>query len=53
MQEVNISKIIDFIHMKRLVPKPNTFITMRDLLVSGVITQVRDGVKILAGVSYI
>ena len=52
MQGVNIDRIVEFIQMKRLAPPENFFITIRDLLVSGCISQVRDGVKLLAGVIY-
>ena len=38
----------EFIDMGRLVPKPNGMITMRDLLTCGLISQIRDGVKLLA-----
>jgi len=37
--------------MGRLSPKEQDFVTMRDLLHSGVISQVREGVKLLAKVS--
>lgn len=36
--------------MGRLTPKPDGMLTMRDLLNSGLISQVRDGVKLLAKV---
>lgn len=49
-QEVNLGKIQQFINTGRLVVEPNRFITIRDLLKSGVITHVRDGVKLLAKV---
>ena len=51
MQGLNIDKIADWIRMKRLTPLPDRMITIRDLLASGLITQVRDGVKLLAGVT--
>lgn len=47
-QEVNLGKIQQFINTGRLVVEPNRLITIRDLLKSGVITHVRDGVKLLA-----
>jgi hypothetical protein len=52
LQVVNISTIQQFIDMGRLTPKPNGLITMRDLIVAGVVGQVREGVKLLANVSY-
>ena len=36
--------------MGRLNVKPNSMITMRDLLAAGLISQIRDGVKLLAKV---
>jgi hypothetical protein len=36
--------------MGRLTPKPNTMITMRDLVTCGLVTNVKEGVKILARV---
>ncbi len=47
---LNLYKIQEFIDMGRLTPKADGFITMRDLLATGIISQVRDGVKLLAKV---
>jgi hypothetical protein len=44
-------KVQEYIDMGRLTPKPDGMITMRDLLTCGLISQVRDGVKLLAKVS--
>jgi len=41
-------KIQEFIDMGRLTPKPDGLVTMRDLLTCGIISRVRDGVKLLA-----
>lgn len=38
--------------MGRLTPKADGLITMRDLLNCGIISQIRDGVKLLAKVTY-
>lgn len=45
---VNLDKLQHFITLGRIVPKQNNFVTIRDLLVSGIITNVSDGIKILA-----
>ena len=47
---VNLGKLQDFIDMGRLVPKEDKMVTMRDLYESGIISNVRDGVKLLAKV---
>jgi len=47
-QILNLSKIQEFITMGRLIPSPDKMITMRDLLYSGIVSQVNDGIKILA-----
>lgn len=47
-QVLNLDKIQHFISMGRLIPKENELITMRDLLASGIISQVKEGVKVLA-----
>ena len=47
---LNLGKVQEFITMGKLVPQPNQMLTMRDLLESGVITQVREGIKLLANV---
>jgi len=48
MQVLNLDSIQQWIDMGRLQPKKDTWITMRDLLASGIISNVRDGIKILA-----
>ena len=50
MQIVNLEKIQEFIELGRLVPSDSQMITIRDLLTSGVISDVQDGVKLLAKV---
>ncbi len=45
---MNLDKLQHFITLGRIVPKQNSFVTIRDLLVSGIITNVSDGIKILA-----
>ena len=49
---VNLGKIQEYIDMKRLVPKEKDFITIRDLYQCGLIHNIRDGVKLLAHVSF-
>jgi hypothetical protein len=51
LQELNLNKIQQFIDMGRLKVKENEMLTMRDLLESGIISRVKEGVKILAKVS--
>lgn len=49
LQPVNLYKIQEFIDMGRLqVPPEGLFLTMRDLLYSGIISKVGDGVKLLS-----
>lgn len=48
MQVVNLERIQEFLAMGRLEHKPKTFTTMRDLVESGLLTSVKDGVKLLA-----
>ena len=50
LQILNLDTIQQFIVMGRLIPKPNGFITIRDLLECGIISQLKDGVKILSNV---
>ena len=50
MATVNLDKLQEFITMGRINPNPNGFTTMRDLLLSGIIGNVRDGVKLLGKV---
>lgn len=50
LQVLNLSKIQQFIDMGRLKPKEKSVIHMRDLLEAGIVTQVREGVKLLAKV---
>jgi hypothetical protein len=51
-QVLNLDLVEHFIVQGRLTPKPDGFITMRDLLACGIVTQVRDGVKLLAKVCF-
>jgi Ribosomal proteins 50S-L15, 50S-L18e, 60S-L27A len=51
LEVLNLEKIQQFVDMGRLTPKSNAMITMRDLLSAGLVTQVKDGVKLLAQVS--
>ena len=48
MQVINLDRIQQWIDMGRLIPKSTTWITMRDLLASGIVSNVKDGIKILA-----
>jgi large subunit ribosomal protein L15 len=48
MQHVNLDKLQRWIDMGRLVPKENEMLTMRDFVESGLITNYKDGVKLLA-----
>jgi hypothetical protein len=50
---VNLDQVQEFIDKGRLKPKPNSFLTIRDLLVSGIISDVKDGVKLLAKVTHL
>ena len=50
IQILNLSKVQEFIDMGRFVPKPNELTTMRDLLAAGLVSQVREGVKLLGKV---
>jgi len=50
MQILNLCKVQEFIDKGRLVPRPDNFITIRDFLSSGLISRVKDGVKLLAQV---
>ena len=43
-----MDKVQHFIDMGRLAPKPKEMVTIRDLVASGLVSQVRDGVKLLA-----
>lgn len=45
---VNLDKVQEFIDMGRIQPPRNFFLTMRDLVQSGLIVDVKDGVKLLA-----
>eukprot|EP01035_Chromulina_nebulosa_P020725 gene20725-26869_t len=48
LEHLNLYKIQQFIDMGRLIVKPNELITVRDLLESGIISNAKEGVKILA-----
>lgn len=50
MQILNLCKVQEFIDKGRLVPKSDSFITIRDFLSSGLISRAKDGVKLLAQV---
>jgi large subunit ribosomal protein L15 len=50
LQVVNIGKIQEFIIMGRLKPEPNKLITIRDLVECGLVSNIKDGVKLLARV---
>lgn len=47
-QVLNLSRLQEFLIMGRLPHKPDTFTTMRDLLESGIVSSVKDGIKLLA-----
>jgi hypothetical protein len=50
LQTLNISTIQQFIDMGRLTPQPNRMLSMRDLLECGLVSRVKEGVKLLAKV---
>ncbi|RYH28283.1 ribosomal protein L15 family protein, partial [archaeon] len=45
---VNLGQVQEFIDMGRIHPPRNFFLTMRDLVQSGLIVDTKDGVKLLA-----
>jgi large subunit ribosomal protein L15 len=47
-QTVSLEKIQEYIDMGRLTPKPNTLLTMRDLVYSGIVNRAKEGIKVLA-----
>lgn len=47
MQVVNLERIQEFLAMNRLEHKPKTLTTMRDLVEVGLVTSVKDGIKLL------
>lgn len=47
---LNVGKIQEWIDLGRLKPNNDHFITIRDLMVCGLITNPQDGVKLLAKV---
>ena len=47
---VNLGKLQEYITLGKLVPPPDRMLTMRDLLESGVVSRVREGIKLLADV---
>lgn len=47
-QILNLQVVQDYIDMGRLKVKPNELITMRDLYDCGIISRVKDGIKLLA-----
>jgi len=47
-ETVNLDRIQQFIDMGRMSPKHGSMLTMRDLLQSGLISSVKEGVKLLA-----
>ncbi len=49
IQNVNLDKIQEFIDSGRLRVPEKSFITMRDLVVCGLVTQLKDGIKLTAG----
>ncbi|KAJ1421553.1 ribosomal protein L18e/L15P [Ochromonadaceae sp. CCMP2298] len=48
LQILNLCKVQQFIDMGRLVPKNNAMVTMRELYAVGLVSQVREGIKLLA-----
>lgn len=48
LQFVNLNTIQEFIDKKRLVPKANNMINVRNLLECGIISSAKEGVKLLA-----
>ena len=44
---MNVDTLQEYIIMGRLIPKENGLITMRDLLASGVVNRVNEGIKLL------
>lgn len=47
-QPINLNTLQEFVDKGKLTPKPNGLITIRDLVTSGIITNPRDGVILLA-----
>lgn len=45
---VNLDTIQRFIDQGRLQTKPNSFVTIRDLVLAGIVSDAKDGVKVLA-----
>lgn len=45
---VNLERIQEFIDMKRLVPKEKEMVTMKDLVYCGLVSNPKDGIKLLA-----
>jgi hypothetical protein len=50
MVGLNLDKVQEYINMGRLVVKKDTFTTMRDLYNVGLISRIKDGIKLLAKV---
>eukprot|EP01038_Epipyxis_sp_PR26KG_P009570 gene9570-12891_t len=48
LQILNLDRLQSFIDMGRLKPKENMFTTMRDLYTYGLVSQVKEGIKLLA-----
>lgn len=48
LQLLNLEKVQEFIDKGRLQVKPNAMLTMRDLLECGIVSQVKEGIKLLA-----
>lgn len=51
IQVLNLDKIQEYIDMGRFVPNPNGLNNIRDLYNCGLVSQVKEGVKLLAKVS--
>jgi hypothetical protein len=51
-REVNLQTVQEFIDKGKLVPQPNKLLTMRDLVLAGILTDVGDGVSLLANVIF-
>lgn len=51
-QPVNLEMIQQFVDKGKLAPKTNGLITIRDLVASGIISNPKDGVSLLAKVSH-
>lgn len=52
-REVNLQTVQEFIDKGKLVPQSNKLLTMRDLVLAGILSDVGDGVSLLANVRFL